>query len=283
MDEIRISDLVVFANHGVYQEEAVLGQKFLISAVIETDIRKPGLSDSLENTINYGEVSLEITRFLTEKRFQLIEACAEQLAEHLLFTYPLMKRITLEIKKPWAPVGLPLDTVSVKITRGWHTAFIALGSNMGDKDAHLLFGVDELKKIKQIRVEKVSSFIKTEPYGYTDQDIFLNGACMIRTTLTPEELLDVCQHIEAEAKRVRKIHWGPRTLDLDILFYDQEIIATERLNVPHPDMANRDFVLKPMAELAPWWGHPITHRTMQQMLNNWEQSQKWKDELNGKA
>lgn len=283
MDEIRISDLVVFAKHGVYQEEAVLGQKFLISVVIETDIRKPGLSDSLENTINYGEVSLEITRFLTENRFQLIEACAEQLAEHLLFTYPLMKRVTLEIKKPWAPVGLPLDTVAVKITRGWHTAFIALGSNMGDKDAHLLFGVEELKKIKQIQVEKVSSFIKTEPYGYTDQDVFLNGACMIRTTLTPEELLDVCQHIEAEAKRVRKIHWGPRTLDLDVLFYDQEIIATERLNVPHPDMANRDFVLKPMAELAPWWGHPITHRTMQQMLNNWEQSQKWKDELNGKA
>lgn len=267
MDEIRITDLTVFANHGVYEEEAVLGQKFQVSAVMETDIRRPGLTDSLDNTINYGEVSQEITRFLTQNRFQLIEACAEQLAEHLLFTYPLIRRITLEIKKPWAPVHLPLDTVSVKITRGWHTAFIALGSNMGDKDAHLLFGVDELKKIKQIQVEKVSSFIRTEPYGYTDQDVFLNGACMIRTTLTPEELLDVCQHIEAEAKRVRRIHWGPRTLDLDVLFYDQEIIATERLNVPHPDMANRDFVLKPMAELAPWWGHPVTHKTMQQMLN----------------
>ena len=271
MDEIRITDLTVFANHGVYEEEAVLGQKFLISAVMEADIRKPGLTDSLDNTINYGEVSQEITRFLTKNRFQLIEACAEQLAEHLLFTCPLIRRITLEIKKPWAPVHLPLDTVSVKITRGWHTAFIALGSNMGDKDAHLIFGVDELKKVKQIQVQKVSSFIRTEPYGYTDQDVFLNGACMIRTTLTPEELLYVCQHIEAEAKRVRKIHWGPRTLDLDVLFYDQEIIATERLNVPHPDMANRDFVLKPMAELAPWWGHPVTHKTMQQMLNELEE------------
>ena len=101
MDEIRISDLVVFANHGVFQEEAVLGQKFLVSAVIETDIRKPGRSDSLDNTINYGEVSQEITRFLTENRFQLIEACAEQLAEYLLLKYEtLMKRITLEIKKP---------------------------------------------------------------------------------------------------------------------------------------------------------------------------------------
>ncbi|MGN0268903.1 MAG: 2-amino-4-hydroxy-6-hydroxymethyldihydropteridine diphosphokinase [Lachnospiraceae bacterium] len=272
MDEIRISDLVVFANHGVFQEEAVLGQKFLVSAVMETDIRKPGRSDCLDNTINYGEVSQEITRFLTENRFQLIEACAEQLAEHLLFKYEnLMKRITLEIKKPWAPVRLPLDTVSVKITRGWHTAYIALGSNMGDKDAYLEFGVEELKKLPQIRMDQVSSFIRTEPYGYTEQDVFLNGACKVRTTFSPEELLDEMQRIELEAKRVRKIHWGPRTLDLDLLFYDQEIIATERLNVPHPDMANRDFVLKPMAELSPWWGHPVTHKTMAQMLAELEQ------------
>lgn len=272
MDEIRISDLVVFANHGVFQEEAVLGQKFLVSAVIETDIRISGRSDCLDNTINYGEVSQEITRFLTENRFQLIEACAEQLAEYLLLKYEnLMKRITLEIKKPWAPVRLPLDTVSVKITRGWHTAYIALGSNMGDKDAYLDFGVEELKKLPQIRMEQISSFIRTEPYGYTDQDVFLNGACKVRTTFTPEELLDEMQRIELEAKRVRKIHWGPRTLDLDLLFYDQEIIATERLNVPHPDMANRDFVLKPMAELSPWWGHPVTHKTMAQMLAELEQ------------
>ena len=142
---------------------------------------------------------------------------------------------------------------------------------MGDKDAYLEFGVEELKKLPQIRIDQVSSFIRTEPYGYTDQDVFLNGACKVRTTFTPEELLDEMQRIELEAKRVRKIHWGPRTLDLDLLFYDQEIIATERLNVPHPDMANRDFVLKPMAELSPWWGHPVTHKTMAQMLAELEQ------------
>ena len=166
MDEIRISDLVVFANHGVFQEEAILGQKFLVSAVIETDIRKPGRSDSLDNTINYGEVSQEITRFLTENRFQLIEACAEQLAEYLLLKYEtLMKRITLEIKKPWAPVRLPLDTVSVKITRGWHTAYIALGSNMGDKKGYLDEAVEKLKNHPLCQVIKVADYIQTEPYG----------------------------------------------------------------------------------------------------------------------
>lgn len=274
MDKIIIKDLVVFANHGVFEAEAILGQKFLISAEISTDVHKPGRTDCLENTIHYGLVSQEITKFLTENRFQLIEACAQQLAEHLLIQYPLMQEITLEIKKPWAPVHLPLDTVAVQVCRGWHTAFLALGSNMGDKEGYLNMAVESLKKHPQIQVQKVSSFICTEPYGYTQQDTFLNGACMIRTTFSPEELLDVCQSIENEARRVRVIHWGPRTLDVDVLFYDNEIIATERLNVPHPDMANRDFVLKPMAEIAPWWGHPITHKTMQQMLRELEASAK---------
>lgn len=267
MDRIIIRDLVVFANHGVFEAEAVLGQKFLVSAVIGTDIRKPGKTDTLDNTIHYGFVCEEITRFLTQNRFLLIEACAEQLAEDLLMKYPQMREIELEIKKPWAPVHLPLDTVSVKITRGWHTAFLALGSNMGDKEAYLNMAVESLKKVPQIRLKKVSDFISTEPYGYTAQDTFLNGACMVETTLSPEELLDICQAIEQEANRVRLIHWGPRTLDVDVLFYDQQIIGTERLNVPHPDMANRDFVLKPMAQLAPWWLHPVTHKTMKQMLD----------------
>lgn len=272
MDKIIIKDLVVFANHGVFEAEAVLGQKFLVSAEISTDMHKPGRTDSLENTIHYGFVCQEITKFLTENRFQLIEACAQQLAEHLLIEYPLMQEISLEIKKPWAPVHLPLDTVAVQVRRGWHTAFLALGSNMGDKEAYLNMAVEALGKYPQIQVQKVSTFISTEPYGYTQQDTFLNGACMIRTTFSPEELLDVCQSIENDARRVRVIHWGPRTLDVDVLFYDDAIIATERLNVPHPDMANRDFVLKPMAEIAPWWGHPVTHKTMQQMLRELEAS-----------
>ena len=274
MDQIMIKNLMIFANHGVYEAEAVLGQKFLVSATLETDIRRPGRTDSLDQTINYGEVCKEITSFLTQNRFQLIEACAQQLADHLLETYPLISGIELEIQKPWAPVGLPLDTVAVRIRRSRVRAFIALGSNMGDREGYLNFAVEELRKVKGLSIEKVSSFIETKPYGYTDQDLFLNGAVMVTTTLSPEELLDECQRIEQEADRVRLIHWGPRTLDLDILFYGQEILATERLNVPHPDMACRDFVLKPMAELAPWWLHPVTHRTMAQMLAALSQCEK---------
>jgi len=270
-DEIHIDNLTIFAKHGVYKEEAVLGQKFTVSAVLYTDTRKSGLSDALENTINYGEVCHEITDFLTKNRFQLIEACAEQLAEFLLIKYEnQLSAIDLEIHKPWAPIALPLDQVSVRIHRGWHTAFLALGSNIGDRRAMLDLAVDGIQAEKRNRLLKVSTFIETAPYGNVDQDPFLNGACMIRTLLTPDELLDLGASLEQKAKRVRKVHWGPRTLDVDILFYDQEIIATERLNIPHPDMPNRDFVLRPMAEIAPWWLHPITHKTMAQMLHELE-------------
>ena len=125
----------VFAHHGVFPEETALGQKFLVTAVLGLDTRSAGRSDDLTRSVHYGEVSAEIISFLQSNTYQLIETAAERLAEHLLLTYELLETVTLEIQKPWAPVGLPLDTVSVCITRGWHTAYLALGSNMGDRQA----------------------------------------------------------------------------------------------------------------------------------------------------
>ncbi len=273
MDQIRIEKLQVYAHHGVFPEEAKLGQRFTVSAVLCTDIRRPGLSDDLANTIDYGAVCREIVSFMTENRFQLIEACCEQLAERLLLTWPdVLNQVDLEIQKPWAPIGLPLETAAVRISRGWHDAYLALGSNMGDRQAFLQGAVDHFREDPRTRVQSVSTFIETASYGYTDQAPFLNGVMRVRTTLSPDELLDRCHEEEQAADRVRKIHWGPRTLDLDILFYDDEIIGTERLVVPHPDMAARDFVLKPMAEIAPWKVHPVTGKTMARMLRDLEEA-----------
>ena len=138
MDKIKIQNLEVFANHGVFLEETKLGQKFLVSAVLYTDTKAAGMTDDLTKSIHYGEVSHFITDFMKKNTYQLIESAAEQ-----------------------------------------------------------------------------------------------------------------------EAGRERKIHWGPRTLDLDILFYDKELIETEDLIIPHVDLENRYFVLKPLAEIAPNFRHPI--------------------------
>lgn len=261
-DEIHIQNLEVFANHGVFQEETNLGQKFLFSLTMYTDTRKAGKTDCLEASIHYGEVSSFITEYTKKHTRKLIEAAAEDLATALLLHYPLLKGVTLELKKPWAPVGLPLETVSVKISRFWHRAYIALGSNLGDKKAYLDQAVKALKQHKECRVQKVSSYLVTEPYGGVEQDDFLNACLSLDTLLSPEELLDLLHEIEQAAHRERLIHWGPRTLDLDILLYDNEVLETEDLIIPHVEMHKRDFVLKPLAEIAPYKRHPILGKTI---------------------
>ena len=268
MDKIEIRDLEIFANHGVFPEETALGQKFVVSAVMYTETRPAGLADDLSASINYGEVSHMITDFLQKNTYKLLEAAVENLAELLLLSLPLLKKVTLRIEKPWAPVRLPLKTVAVEITRGWHTAYIAFGSNMGDKKKYLDNAIQGLRDMKEIVVEKVSEYLVTEPYGDVEQDEFLNGALRVRTLLSPEELLDRLHVLEQAADRKRIIHWGPRTLDLDILFYDQEIIDMPDLHIPHIDLHNRDFVLVPMNQIAPYLRHPVLNQTISQLLDS---------------
>ena len=268
MDKITIDKLEIFANHGVYPEENVLGQKFIISVVLYTSTRKAGVTDELSFSVNYGEVSHFIQKYMTEHTWKLLECAAEHLAQAILLEYPLVKKLDLEIQKPWAPIALPLNTVSVKITRGWHTAYIALGSNIGDKKAYLDMAVKHLNERKDCQVKKVSDYLVTAPYGVTDQDDFLNGALELQTILDPEELLQALHQIEQEANRVRTIHWGPRTLDLDILMYDDLVLDTPELHIPHIEMHLRDFVLIPMNQIAPWKRHPLIGKTIEEMLQN---------------
>lgn len=264
-DKIKITDLEVFANHGVFPEENVLGQKFLVSATLYTDTRRAGLTDDLNASIHYGEVSAFIDRYLREHTFKLLERTAEALAEELLLHTKGLVKILLEIKKPWAPVKLPLKTVSVEIERGWHTAYIALGSNMGDRESYLNNAVKALDTVKGCSVKKVSRFIETPPYGVTDQDDFLNGCLELRTLLPPGELLEELHRIEKQAGRERIVRWGPRTLDMDIIFYDDLIIEDAKLCIPHVEMHKRKFVLEPLCEIAPYKRHPVYGNTVWEM------------------
>lgn len=270
MDKIKIKDLEVYCNHGVYKEENVLGQKFLVSAVLYTDTRMAGMTDDLNRSIDYGKICHTVTEFLKEHTYQLIETAAEELAKHLLLTVKNLEKISLEIKKPWAPIGLPVNTVSVEITRQWHTAYIALGSNLGDKEAYLNHAIERLDEQEDCEVVKSSDLIVTAPYGMTDQDEFLNGCLELRTLLYPMELLKLLHKIEKEAKRERTIHWGPRTLDLDIIFYDDLILDSEKLVIPHADMHNREFVLNPLAQIAKGKRHPVLGKTVQELLQELE-------------
>lgn len=268
MDKIKISDLEIYARHGVYPEETALGQKFLVSLTMEMDTRPAGLSDDLSKAVDYGRVAHDTKHFLTEHTYKLLEAAAEHLAEELLLAYPQIQRLTVEIKKPWAPVLLPIDMVSVAITRKWHQVYLSIGSNLGEREQNLKEALELLKQDSRLRITKISKFIETKPYGYTEQPDFLNGAVELLTLYTPQELLEVLHKIEAAKGRQRLIVWGPRTIDLDILFYDDEMISEPDLVIPHIEIPKREFVLKPLYEIAPRKQHPLLHKTVTEMLED---------------
>lgn len=257
MDKITIKNLEVFAHHGVLKEENVLGQKFLITVVIETDIRNAGRHDALEQTMDYAQVCHRITQCVTSKTYKLIEAVAEQVAQMILTSYEQAGTVTVEVAKPWAPIMLPLESVSVTVQRSWHTAYISLGSNMGDKKGHLENALALLQADEMTRIRKISSYYETAPVGGVVQEDFLNAAAEIETLRTPKELLLLISDIEKAGKRERTVHWGPRTIDLDILLYDNCIIDEEDLHIPHLEMTKRAFVLEPMNEIAPYAIHPV--------------------------
>lgn len=129
-------------------------------------------------------------------------------------------------------------------------AYIGLGSNMGQPMDNLHRALELISSSGKVRVTLVSSVYLTEPVGYEDQDWFHNAVAEIETALTPDELLRLLQETEAKLGRVRTIRWGPRTIDLDILIYGDQKIFTDTLQVPHPRMAERGFVLAPLAEIA---------------------------------
>lgn len=135
-------------------------------------------------------------------------------------------------------------------------AYVALGSNLGDREENLCTALKHLQE-NGVEVIKTSTFIETEPYGVTDQPGFVNAVCQVETELAPLELLRLLLNIEQEMGRVRLRRWGERNIDLDLLLYEDAVVESEELTLPHPDMQNRDFVLIPLAEIAGEVVHPV--------------------------
>lgn len=273
MDEIRIENLEIYGGHGVHAEEQRTGQPFFVNAVLHTDTRQAGETDELTYTTHYGHVSRLIDRLLRDNKYQLLEAAAEHTAQQILLQFPRIVSLDLEIRKPRAPIGLPFDSVSVKITRGWKKAYLGIGSNMGDKRKYMEEAVEKIKSQPLIREVKVSEFTVTKPYGGVEQEDFLNGAIELETLMPPLCLLHFLQELEQEAGRERLIHWGPRTLDLDILFFQDFISCSSELTVPHPDLQNREFVLRPLSQLCPYYIHPLYGKSVSMLLSELAQKQ----------
>lgn len=146
-------------------------------------------------------------------------------------------------------------------------AYLSIGSNLGDRINYINKAIEKLKQ-NNIKIIKSSNIIETEPYGYKEQGKFLNMAVEIDSDLNPLELMKLILEIESELGRIRTVRWGPRVIDIDIIFYDSLIINEPDLKIPHPDMQNRLFVLKPLQEIAPDFVHPVLKKTITELLES---------------
>lgn len=249
---ITIENLIVNACHGCNEEEKINPQPFSFSFKIFYDYEKACDDDNLDSTISYSEVAELVDIFCRKNCFNLLEKLASATCRMLMEHFKIIKEININLKKIQPPTKLNVSSFGVSFSLKREIVYLGLGSSIGNKEDTLNLAVERIKMIDGVEVLKVSDFIETEPYGGVAKNTFLNGAVKISTYLEPEELLDQTSKIEISAGRQRVYTWEDRTLDIDILFFGDKKIVTDRLVVPHYDWKNRDFVKKNLKNLDPF-------------------------------
>lgn len=275
MDYIDVDGMEFFGYHGVMAEENRLGQRFIVDVAMGLDLQKAGTSDDLEQTVNYAVIYEKIKKIVEGKPFKLIEALAEAIAASVL-SESLVQSVEVTVHKPAAPVAGIFKDVSVTVRRSRaviavqsqkhlpieyavterpYDVYLSMGSNMGDRVQTIKEAIRKLSQLDGVLDMKVSSFYETPPWGKTDQAPFINCAVKLKCDYPLMELLHYCKFIEFDLGRERLEHWGPRTIDIDILCVDDSgadfVVDNVELTVPHRYMLERSFVLVPLAEIAP--------------------------------
>jgi len=254
-DHILINDLRVVSVIGVLEHERQAPQPLRIDVDIHVDLHDAGLSDDLSETVNYGEVCERLVAVARSRSDLLLERLAQRMADVVL-DFPRVHSVDLMLTKVRPPIPVDVNSSAVRIHRvktsssrlSTHEAVIALGSNLGDRVSYLQFAIDRLGD----SVVAQSEVFETDPVGGPlDQGAYLNMVVVIETELDPYALLRWLHRIEADAGRERTVHWGPRTLDLDLLFFDDVVIEGGNVSIPHPRYAERRFVLAPLSQVRP--------------------------------
>jgi dihydroneopterin aldolase/2-amino-4-hydroxy-6-hydroxymethyldihydropteridine diphosphokinase len=256
LDTIHINDLRVLTVIGALAHEQEQPQPLRVDIDLHVDLVDAGRSDDLDDTVHYGLVSEQIAHLASDRSFVLLERFADEIAG-IALRFDRVEAVDVTVTKIRPPLALVVESTAVTLHRRRsdasrrestvHKALIALGSNLGDRRAYLRTAVAELGG-----VVGTSQVFETAPIGGPDdQGAYLNMVVEVETSLDPFALLRRCQRIEAEAGRQRTVHWGPRTLDVDILFYDEITLDSAELVIPHPRIGERRFVLAPLEELAP--------------------------------
>jgi dihydroneopterin aldolase/2-amino-4-hydroxy-6-hydroxymethyldihydropteridine diphosphokinase len=268
LDQIRLLGVTARGRHGVFAQERRDGQDFTIDVVLHVDTRPAAASDDVTDTVHYGDLAVRIAEVVRGEPVDLIETLAARIAESCLAAPDCagVEIVDVAVHKPQAPITEPFTDVVIAIRRERAelladpldrrpaepvTAVLALGTNLGDREATLRAALAGLRDVPDLVVDAVSPVVQTDPVGGPEQPDYLNAVVLVTTGLSPRELLAACQLIEAGQGRERTVRWGPRTLDIDVIRYDDLHSADPLLELPHPRAGQRAFVLVPWLAVDP--------------------------------
>ncbi|MBE3113987.1 MAG: 2-amino-4-hydroxy-6-hydroxymethyldihydropteridine diphosphokinase [Actinobacteria bacterium] len=266
MFRIIIKDLNLFGYHGVKESEKKDGQNFCFNIEILLNKNSFLNGDDLKNTINYSEVIRFVKKINSSNKFNLLETFSQTIAEDIMEMSPLVEKVTVKIEKTSPPIKENLESVGVeyvldskreekdKSKNNKVDVFLSLGSNMGNRENNLRKAVDLIGRSPNINIIKVSSIYETEPMYFKDQDSFYNIVlqAQVDRELSPFGMMGFLKGIEYGFGRKRsKKRYGPRIIDIDLLYYGEMVIESNFFTVPHPGIEERKFVLVPLSEIAP--------------------------------
>jgi dihydroneopterin aldolase/2-amino-4-hydroxy-6-hydroxymethyldihydropteridine diphosphokinase len=250
-DRVSVKNLCLHGYHGVLPEEAKLGQRFYVDLDCVLDLEPCAEADDYSKTICYASLCDLAAEISARGPYRLIETLADRIARAVLGRFQPVREVIVKVRKPSAPISAKLDHVGVTITRKRrHRVGFSLGSNLGDKSANLRSALAHLNALEGLEVDRVSQFYKTAPWGKEDQDWFVNACATGWTTLHPLSILKAIKGIELRIGRIPAERWGPRIIEVDLLFVDDLQIKTTQLTLPHRELFNRAFFLVPLAEIA---------------------------------
>lgn len=291
MDIITLTGVEARGTHGVLDQEKESAQTFLVDAVMEVDLNQACRGDNLVDTVSYAQIASRIVSVVEGEHVDLIERLAQKIADSILLSYRI-RRVTVTVHKPQAPLGLPFADVSVTIVRdsplsddgsqkdlsvskasqaaakisdttqapAVHHAVISLGANMGNTADTLRSAVVSLDAIPGNQVTGISPLYRSKAWGMPEgTPDFSNALVQLDTRLEAEELLSSLHMIEAAHGRSHKVHWDSRPLDLDIIDFDGRLDPDPHLTLPHPRAWQRAFVLAPWLDLDPHAVLPGNH------------------------
>jgi dihydroneopterin aldolase/2-amino-4-hydroxy-6-hydroxymethyldihydropteridine diphosphokinase len=277
MFEIIIKNLNLFGYHGVKEIEKKNGQNFCYN--IEILLNKDNFlsenknEDNLENTLNYSEVIKIVKDINNNRRFNLLETLTQTITDKIFEISPLVEKVSVRIEKTSPPIKENLESVAVKYKRNKKSIessnkgnnksgsksngidiYVSLGSNIGNREDNLRKAVDLIKSNPDIRIIKVSSIYETEPMYLKEQNSFYNIVlqAQVNAKVGPFDLMGFLKGIEyGMGRKKSEKKYGPRIIDLDLLYYGEMSIESDFLTVPHPGIVERKFVLIPLSEISP--------------------------------